>query len=99
MQKFTPEQVEKLREDLTRPQLTVKISAATAVRLIDSVTCDCDACADILRMGMDMLKSLPDDLEHKHVRVFMTRSLMSATARVEADRANTQYLEVFSHHG
>ena len=74
MPKFTPEQIEKLREDLTKPQLTVKISAATAVRLIDSVTCDCQACDGILRMGTDMLKSIPDDAENKHVRVFLRRS-------------------------
>lgn len=94
---FTPEQFEKLREELTRPQLTVKMSAAALVRLVDTVGCDCCACEDILNTATELLYSLTDTPNNECLRVFLTRAVTAARARVEADKANTKYVEVFAH--
>lgn len=90
-------QIEKLHEDLSKPHLTVKMSASTVVRLIDTVNCDCYACTDILKLGTELLNSIEDTSDNECLRVFLNRSITAARARLEAEQANKKYLEVFAH--
>lgn len=90
-------QIEKIAEDLMRPMLTVKLSAAAMVRLVDTVGCNCVACEDILNTATGLLNSIADTPDNQCLRLFLNRSVTAARARVESDKANTKYAEVFAH--
>ena len=95
--KLSIAQIEQLHEDLTKPHLTVKMSASTVVRLIDTVSCDCYACTDILKLGKELLNSIEDTSENECLRVFLNRAIAAASARLESEKANKKYIEVFAH--